>query len=242
MTARKALCSIGAGPHAALLALSEPTFRAYAERHGYELVTSTERDPRRPPAWAKVPRLRELLETFELVLWIDADAVIVDDRKDIADELQPERQLAVVQHSYQNQLVPNTGVMLLRAGPFARALLDRMWDATSLIDHPWWDNAAFVDALGYRLPGSLQPGLRGRLHRLLRRRLERDLRPCVPVRDSPFLVGTQFLGNEWNSIYRDRAEHPRIVHCPGAPIRQRIDDLTTELEAARARSGGQSAD
>ena len=35
---RKALCSIGAGPHAALLEISEPTFRAYAERHGYDLV------------------------------------------------------------------------------------------------------------------------------------------------------------------------------------------------------------
>ena len=239
---RKALCSIGSGPHAALLALSEPTFRAYAERHGYELRTSTEPDPRRPPAWAKVPRLRELLETFELVLWIDADAVIVDDREDVAAELGPERQLAVVQHRHHNQLVPNTGVMLLRAGTFSRALLYRMWNATSLIDHPWWDNAAFVDALGYRLPGSLQPGLRGRVHRLLRRRLGRELRPCAPEHDSPFLAGTQFLGNEWNSIYRDRAEHPRIVHCPGAPIRQRIADLTAELDAARASSGRRGAD
>ena len=54
-----------------------PTFAAYAERHGYELITSTEA-LRRPPAWAKVPMLREAARSYELVLWIDADAVIVD--------------------------------------------------------------------------------------------------------------------------------------------------------------------
>ena len=43
----KALCSIGSGLHEALLAISRPTFAAYAERHGYDLITSTESDPRR---------------------------------------------------------------------------------------------------------------------------------------------------------------------------------------------------
>jgi hypothetical protein len=179
-----------------------------------------------------VPRLRELLETFDLVLWIDADAVIVDPRDDIADALDATSQLALVQHRHANHLVPNTGVMVLRAGPFTRALLDRVWNATELIEHPWWDNAAVADVLGYRLPGSLAPGLTGRLHRALRRGLGRDLRPCVPVRDSPFMAQTQFLGNEWNSIHPDPAEHPRIVHCLGTPVPQRIRDMTAVLEAA----------
>ena len=87
----KALCSIGSGPHEPLLEISRPTFAAYAERHGYELITSTEADPRRPPAWAKVPMLREALAAYDLVLWIDADAVIVDGTRDIADELAPDR-------------------------------------------------------------------------------------------------------------------------------------------------------
>ena len=92
----KALCSIGSGPHEALLEISRPTFAAYAERHGYELITSTEADPRRPPAWAKVPMLREALAAYDLVLWIDADAVIVDGTRDIADELAPDRFLGLV--------------------------------------------------------------------------------------------------------------------------------------------------
>src|SRR6185369_8291765 len=99
------------------------TFRAYADRHGYELVTSTEADPARPPAWAKVATLREVLEEFDLAVWIDADAVIVDGRDDIAADLEPGQQLGLVRHGD----VPNTGVMVWRAGDFARALLGEMW-------------------------------------------------------------------------------------------------------------------
>ena len=68
---RKALCSIGSGPHEALLAISEPTFRAFAERHGYDVITSNAPHPDRPPAWAKVPLIRETLDAYDLVLWIE---------------------------------------------------------------------------------------------------------------------------------------------------------------------------
>lgn len=228
----KALCSIGAGAHEPLLALSEPTFRAYARRHGYELVTSTHADPGRPPAWAKVALLRELIERFELVLWIDADAVIVDGREDIARRLEPDRHLALVRHRLGDQLIPNTGVLLVRSGPVARALLQQVWSATRFVEHPWWENAALLDALGYALPGSLDPGLSGRLHRVARRLLGRELRPCAPVRPSPFTASTQFLSHEWNSTYLDPAEHPRIVHCLGVPVEQRLRDLAAALASA----------
>jgi glycosyl transferase family (putative galactosyltransferase) len=219
----KALCSIGSGPHEALLEISRPTFEAYARRHGYELITSTETRPGRPPAWAKVPMLREALESFELVLWIDADAVIVDGRDDVAELLQPDRSLALVRHG-ENQ-VPNTGVMLWRAGELARELLDRTWNATRFIDHPWWENAALLDALGYDLPGELDPGVRARLSRALRRRPRR----FAAARPSPFTAAVQFLPLEWNSVYLDRAEAPRIVHCVGVPVEQRARDMAAAL-------------
>jgi hypothetical protein len=212
----KALCSIGAGSHEALLEISRPTFAAFAERHGYDLITSTESDPRRPPAWSKVPMIREALATYELVLWIDADAVIVDGSEDIADELEPDRFLALVAHGEQQ--VPNTGVTLWRAGEPARELLDRTWSATRYVDHPWWENAAMLDVLGYRLPSALERGWR----RLLRRRFR-------VARPSPLLAGTQFLPLEWNSVYLDRAERPRIFHCVGVPVADRARDMRAAL-------------
>ena len=212
----KALCSIGAGPHEALLEISRPTFAAYAERHGYELITSTESDPRRPPAWSKVPMIRETLDAHDLVLWIDADAVILDGGEDIADELAHDRFLGLVAHGEQQ--VPNTGVTVWRAGEQARDFLDRTWSATRYVHHPWWENAAMLDVLGYRLPSSLERGPR----RLLRRRFGL-------ARPSSFHAGTQFLSLEWNSVYLDRADHPRIFHCVGVPVEDRARDMRTAL-------------
>jgi hypothetical protein len=211
---RKALCSIGAGPHAALLELSRPTFAAFAQRHGYELITSSEADPGRPPAWAKVPMLREALGSYDRVLWIDADAVIVD----ASDDIPLERDLALVRHRRGDQLVPNTGVMAMRSGGFAEGLLDELWAAKRFIHHPWWENAALLHLFGYELPSALEPGLR----RLRRRRL-------AHVRPSPYLERTQFLPPEWNAVYPDRPEHPRIVHFPGVPLEERIREMTAAL-------------
>jgi hypothetical protein len=212
----KALCSIGAGPHEALLEISRPTFAAYAERHGYELITATDSDQRRPPAWSKVPMIRDALATYDLVLWIDADAVIVDGSEDIADELEPDRFLGLVAHGEQQ--VPNTGVTVWRTGDRARELLDRTWSATRYIHHPWWENAAMLDVLGYRLPSALERGWR----KLLRRRFG-------PARPSPLRARTQFLPLEWNSVYLDRADRPRIVHCVGVPVEDRARDMRAAL-------------
>jgi len=212
----RALCSIGAGPHAALLDVSEPTFRAYADRHGYELITTRDADPVRPPAWAKVAMLRDVLERCELAVWIDADAVIVDDRDDIAADLAPDKQLGLVRHGE----VPNTGVMVWRAGDFAQSLLADMWANTRRIHHPWWENAALVDALGYDVPRF------SRLERLLPGRP----RPCRPARPSSYLAATQFLAPEWNWAYLSRVENPRIVHCVGVPVEQRLADMQAAVE------------
>jgi hypothetical protein len=225
----KALCSIGAGPYAALLEISCPTFAAYAHLHGYELITSTESDPRRPPAWAKVPLLREAVGSYELVLWIDADAVIVDGERDIADELEPDRELALVRHRRGDQLIPNTGIMLMRGSDFARELLDTLWGATRFIHHPWWENAALLAALGYDLPGAIEPGVRGRLRRVASRLRGRPLRSLELARPSPFLPHLQFLSPEWNSVPPHRVEHPRIAHFPGVPVEERIRAMTDAL-------------
>jgi len=222
---RKALCSLGLGPHAELLAVSRPTFAAYAARHGYELVIPKRLEVERPPAWAKVKLLRRLLDDYDVLVWLDADAVIVEGSADIAQALGADREIGLVGHRRDDQLVPNSGVMVLRAGAVARALLEQMWSARHLIDHPWWENAALCEALGYSLPGSLADGVRGRFYRVLWRLSGRELRPFRQARESPFMARTQFLSNEWNSIHGDPAEHPRIVHFLGSPLQERLASM-----------------
>jgi hypothetical protein len=106
----KALATIASGRHAELLRLSGPTFRAYADRHGYELVIGAGEMPEpRAGAWAKVPLIRRLLDTYELVLWVDVDAMILDGSVDVAELLDVDAFQGLVLNGTSG---PNTALLL----------------------------------------------------------------------------------------------------------------------------------
>lgn len=205
---RKVLCSIGAGPHAELLARSGVTFRRYAERHGYDVSIHDRADASgRPPAWARVLLVRQLLNRYDVVLWIDADAAVTDMSADIADLLGPHDLMGLVAHttSEGDDPIPNCGVWLLRSHRATRRFLNQVWGSTGYVEHRWWENAAVLDLLGYEL--------------------EPRVRLAAPSR---MLRRTTLLATEWNSIPADPAPRPRIVHFPGLPL----DERRAGLEAA----------
>ena len=79
-----------------------------------------------------------------------------------------------------------------------RRFLERVWRKTEYIQHEWWENAAVLDLLGYRVRT-----------------------PVRPARPSPWRLGVSFLDTAWNSIPDDPAAAPRIVHLPGLPLETR---------------------
>ena len=212
--AGRVLCSLGIGPYSELLEVVSVTFEAFGARHGYDLALSTDTlAPERPPAWSKIRLVRELLERYDEVLWIDADAIFVDISKDIADVIRPEKDLYLVEHIWEANdqwRSANTGVFLIRSTEWSRRFLDAVWNQERFIDHPWWENAAALDLLGYEVPADLSPPTK-------RRRTEFDDR-------------VELIGLEWNSTAgASVAPHPRIRHCGRAPIaevkRQLLDNL-----------------
>ena len=208
---RKALCSIGTGPQARLLRLARRSFAPYARRHGYDLHLLTEPYERtRPAPWGKVALLRDLLPRYDLLLWLDADIVIVDPSEDIASRRDPDRFLALVEHRYDGRQFPNTGVLMLGTSDRAAAFLDALWGSEDFVEHRWWENAAVLDLLGY------------------------DLEHPNPVRGSAWRDGVQFLPNEWNSTVHDPAEHPRFRHYPGYTVTRRWVLMARDLVRSRA--------
>jgi hypothetical protein len=207
---RRVLCSLAVGPQARLLRVAQGSFARYADRHGYELDLRRELlDSDRPAPWSKVLVLRELLATHELVLWIDADAVVVDPARDIADDLGTDDFMGLVEHTYDGVSMPNTGVLVLRRGETAREFLDAVWDSTDLVDHQWWENAAVMRHLGY------------------------DLDPPRRARESGFRQATTFLPKAWNSIRLDPAENPRIRHYPGYSTKTRLAFMLRDVALNR---------
>lgn len=195
-----AVCTAAHGPHGALLEVTGPALERYAQRHRASLVVLDHRlAPERPAAWDKILLLRDLIGEHDVVCWVDADAFVLDTAPAIAAELTSMHFLGVVEHTMRGMRVPNTGVMVVSSGRRAARFLDAVWSRTDYVHHRWWENAALLATLGYRLG------------------------PHVgPARPSRWRAGVRFLDKSWNSIPDDPAEHPFVAHFPGLPLDERL--------------------
>lgn len=204
---KKAIVSIGSGPQSRLLKLAALSFRPYAKHHGYDLELRTEvLDTTRPAPWSKIVLLRSLIERYDLLLWLDADLVIVDRSVDLAVELEEDRFLYLAEHATREGRMPNSGVMMLRSGEQTVDFLDEVYAQEDLIHHRWWENAAICRLLGYQLD-PVGPGSPTEL-------LEKH---------------TKLISSRWNSIRDAPAQRPRIRHYPGYSLKVRAAFMTRDL-------------
>lgn len=207
------VCTGAHGTHRPLLDVTGPALERYAERHGASFVVLDHRlAPERPAAWDKVLLLRDLICDHDFVIWIDADALVLDGAPSLADQLAPARFFGLVEHTIRGARVPNTGVLAIRSGYRARMFLDSVWKRTEFVHHRWWDNAAVLATLGYRIEPTV-----GRIRPTLWRR------------------GVEFLDKAWNSIPDDPADRPFVVHYPGLPISERLARLRSDASAPALR-------
>lgn len=182
-----------AGPamRSAMHDLAIPSFRAYADVWGWDVLAydlradgaGADRAAQRAK-WQKVRLLRDALASHELVLWLDADVLIRRTDDDIAAHLAPHafQALALEQVPSENRLNPNTGVWLLRSARRAFSFLD------AVLRHgqqpgPWADQGAVLAALGWD-------------------RGDESYHWARPGRGSRFMTSTSWLPAAWNQPYQ----------------------------------------
>jgi hypothetical protein len=223
----KALCTAATGPFVRLLEISLPTFEAYGRRHGWEIVVDSEdRANGRPVSWGSVPLIAELLLRYDLVMWIDADAMIVDDSVDLASELRPLKELYLVEHRHAptGEVTVNAGILMIRAGRWAERFLAAVWAQEDLINHRWWENAAIMRLLGYRI----------------------DPQPASRDRRTRWSWRMRVLDVQWNSMpHWHGSLTPRIVHYAGLPLEERLTQmraLSAEFDPISSEGKGVLAD
>ncbi len=188
------------------------TFVPYSQRHGYELRIGMGESEGRPPAWAKVLFLRELLRKYEEVLWLDADVVILDPTEDLADHVPPSAYQALVEKRFENRIWVNSGVWFLRADERSDKFLQGVWDSTDYIDHPWWENTPILEMLGYPIDA---PG---------------------PRSASPWSEGTQILPEDWNvQVDTHGLRRCRIRHYSGQTNERREQWMRADADRATGR-------
>lgn len=189
---------------------SAVTLKEYTKKFGYDLYVNTELVvTERAPSWLKIPLIRELfLEGYDFVFWLDADAIFMRYDQDLQELIEPGKDLYMVNHSVPAAIgqkdTPNAGVLLLRNCDWSLSLLQDLWDFEEYLRHPWWENAALLDLMGYYDP--LEKG---------ENRLNQE-----------FLEHVKFIGLEWNSF-------PHIPSCcASSPIIKHYAGLNNEYRSS----------
>jgi hypothetical protein len=195
----KLLLTFAVGEHQPLLEVALPSFARYAARHGYELHVTECKSGRRAPSWGKIPALRRALASYEQVLWVDADCVIVDPSEDLLDHVPPEACQALVAHERpRGEAVPNCGVWLVRRPMLPH--LKAIWESTRWDTHCWWEQAALLERMGYQIK-----------HCTVRR-----------GQSARLASATCLLPGSWNVTARQEGPHARILHAANQPDRLQL--------------------
>lgn len=184
----KALITLATGSHEEFLEIALPSFKAFADRHEYEIIQPDMRCSR-PASWWKIPALMACLsEGFSEALWVDADVVIVDPSDDLP--VPANAWQALVEHHTADGDVPNCGVWLVRE-PMV-PWLDKLWGMTQYLHHGWWEQAALLDLLGYS-----------------------PKRPTFHAKRTPLYDRTHWLDNGFNVHMWDTPTpaRPRFMHA-----------------------------
>jgi hypothetical protein len=214
---KKALVSFAVGPHVEFLDIARPSFKAFADRHGYDYFEPSKIDPVRPAPWYKIKALLSLLKGgYDVVVFLGADTVIVDGRDDILQGLHfddiltmgdkiedgsysPGAWQAMVRHATGDGDVPNDDVWICTK--LMIPWLEKVWTNTKWMHHGWWEQAALLDLMGYQVE-----------------------QPTHLIAPTELYDNTAWLDRSWNVHIWDRIKtpHPRIQHATMWPDRPAI--------------------
>lgn len=203
----KVIVTYADGAHKELLEVALPSYRVFAERHGYYLVLGVDESVNKldlPPAWVKIPLLISALSTNDVAVWFDCDMVVVDPTEDFP-MFSTGKSHSLVRHFESLSEVPNTGVWRLTRQ--CVPMLEMMMKLEVFRNHGWWEQAALMALMGYTVPpeGS-----------------DFSDTKCKNVVKTTYYDDCQFMRLCWNSHPNYRAERPRIVHCSYPDMAQRL--------------------
>ena len=176
-----------------------PSFQRYGVVQGYNVTAhqlATDSRARKDLAakqarWQKIRIIRQSLQKSSMVVWFDADVVILRTDQDIAIHLKPTDFQGLVMHQVpaEDRINPNTGVWVLRNCPEAFAFLDAA-EAGGIPPGRWTDQAAVMRVLEWNCGDERYVGARP---------------PSMP---NHFMNSTAWLPTGWNQPYCDNRPNP----------------------------------
>lgn len=149
---KKVLTSFGFGDQSKLINIAVPYLLKYAQSHNYDLFIPNEdffskETKTRHYSWWKIELIKRLFNTYDNVLWVDADVIICDFQKDIFEEMDKDSHVGMVVHKTNIGYVPNYGVWTLNIK--CMEWFADLWNYNSLPrSEGFWEQDAMLYKLG----------------------------------------------------------------------------------------------
>jgi hypothetical protein len=104
----------------------------YARLHGYRVVLANDAlDASRPAAWSKLKAVDQHLKSFDYVMYVDMDVVIMNMEVPIENFLDPLLDKDFIMTEDWNG--PNTGVWIVRQSNWSHWFLQTAWNQSQLV-------------------------------------------------------------------------------------------------------------
>jgi hypothetical protein len=118
--------------------------KKYCAIHGYDFIDDESvYDETRPHSWSKIRLMQKYLPLYDYVVWIDADAMIINKEHKIQDKINAmmgNKDIMVVKPFFGI----NLGVIFLRNSITTMKMLETIYNETDFILEGDWENAAFI--------------------------------------------------------------------------------------------------
>lgn len=149
---KKVIASFGIGEHSRLLSLAIPTFYLYAHNHNYDIFLPSNdffsnKTKENPASWWKLDIIEYLFNTYDQVLWLDADVIICRFEEDISTKINSQDDFAAVVHETPDGQVLNCGVWLLNKSSTKWLSSLRSYNSFRR-SACWWEQAALLHIMG----------------------------------------------------------------------------------------------
>lgn len=139
-----AVCTLAVGAgYIKAVAPSQKTKLLYCQAHGYDYIDDdTVYDNTRPIPWSKILLVQKYLSRYDYIVWIDADAMIMDNKQKLEDKiaLMENKDIMCLEH-YQDI---NTGVLFIKNTEYSKNFLTRLYAKGEFINSPNWEQDAFI--------------------------------------------------------------------------------------------------
>ena len=130
----------------------------YCRKHGIDLIYGSRKYYKdRKSYWEKVPFVYSVMDSYDYVIWIDADAFFYKDSVNILDLIQEISKdkdfIFSMDYNPQNIYDINTGVFIVKCTPYAKVIMNEWANNQMLVDtspYPDWPEQGVIRGMVMR--------------------------------------------------------------------------------------------